>query len=111
MGGLILASTTPAPTPFANIKPPPLPMEIAVLAAPLSPAMFSLDRDESGVDLSGSGREPPPTQSAKTCQTDCGVGCWFRNRAAVCEGSLGLGDRLGESCKMITTPLSNVDVM
>ena len=47
---LSVLPTTPKPTPFGEIRPPPLPAEIAMIAAPSGVAFALSGNLEGGVD-------------------------------------------------------------
>jgi len=104
IGDVIVEAVTPKPTPFGDIRPPPLPSEIMSLAVPAVPVLFALSGvSEGGVDLSGSSSTPPPSPS-KDCQSNCQVDCQMRKRDQVCS------NYLGKSCTLTTYPLRDFDV-
>jgi hypothetical protein len=102
----IVARVTPAPTPFGNIRPPPLPNEILLLASPAAPVMFALGgTSEGGVDLSGSSAAPPPKRRQKRCNNDCQIDCRMRPRDQLC-----LVAQLGTPCTLTSYPLNDFEV-
>lgn len=102
----IVQRTTPRPTPFGDIRPPPLPAEILLLASPATPVMFALGgASEGGVDLSGSSASPPPAPRPKVCKKDCKVDCLMRPREQLC-----ILEQLGVPCTLTTTPLNDFEV-
>jgi hypothetical protein len=98
--------TTPKPTPFGDIKPPPLPEEIAELAAPSGVAFALSGNMEGGVDLSGSTQQPPAKQEPKMCKAHQEVNCEMLPRKNLCNNFFS-----AKSCELRTFPLKDYEAV
>jgi hypothetical protein len=102
---LSVLPVTPKPTPFGEIKPPPLPEEIAILAAPSGVAFALSGNLEGGIDLSGSGQQPPAKQEPKICSMNQEVNCESLPRKNLCNSYFSSEDGRAKSCTLRTKPL------
>jgi len=100
IGDVNVLPTTPKPTPFGDIKPPPLPEDIAKIAAPSGVAFALSGNMEGGVDLSGSTQQPPAKSEPKMCIPNQEVNCEMLPRKNLCTNYFN-----AKSCTLTTYPL------
>jgi len=106
IGDVNVLSTTPKPTPFGDIRPPPLPEDIAELAAPSGVAFALSGNMEGGVDLSGSTQQPPAKQAPKMCAMNQVVNCEMLPRKNLCNNFFN-----AQSCTLTTYPLMDYEAV
>jgi hypothetical protein len=106
IGDVSVIQTTPKPTPFGEIKPPPLPEDIAELAAPSGVAFALSGATEGGVDLSGSEQTPPAKQEPKMCAPNQVVNCEMLPRKNLCNTYFN-----AQSCTLTSYPLKDYEAV
>jgi len=102
---LSVLPTTPKPTPFGEIRPPPLPAEIAMIAAPSGVAFALSGNLEGGVDLSGSSQQPPAKRPTLVCTMNKEVNCEMLPRKNLCNTYFSSEAGRARSCTLRTKPL------